>query len=100
MNPIIKIVYSLSIICVLFFSIQIKAQDKNLVLNPSFEKYDKCPVDPTSMDFSHKLIPDWTYPTIATPDYFNRCSTGEVRVPNNFAGVSEPHSGDAYVGPS
>lgn len=74
------------------------APDKNLVLNPSFEIYEKCPSEPTSMDYSHKLIPDWNYPTIATPDYFNRCGTGEVRVPNNFAGVSEPHSGNAYIG--
>ncbi len=77
---------------------QLLSQDKNMVLNPSFEIYEKCPIGPTSMDYSHKLVPDWNYPTIATPDYFNRCATGEVRVPNNFAGISEPKSGDAYVG--
>jgi outer membrane protein OmpA-like peptidoglycan-associated protein len=79
-------------------TLSLNAQDKNMVLNPGFEIYEKCPVEPTSMDYSHKLIPDWNYPTIATPDYFNRCSTGEVKVPNNFAGVSEPHSGNGYVG--
>lgn len=73
-------------------------QAKNLVLNPGFEKYEKCPQDHTPFDKSHKLIPDWTYPTYATPDYFNRCSPGQVKVPNNFAGVSEPKSGDAYMG--
>lgn len=74
------------------------AQNENLVLNPSFEIYEKCPETPTSMDYSHKLVPNWSYPTAATPDYFNRCGIGEVRVPSNFAGVSEPKSGNAYVG--
>ena len=78
--------------------IPVSAQEKNLVQNPSFENHDKCPQGPTSMDYSHKLIPGWTYPTIATPDYFNRCGIGEVRVPSNFAGVSEPFKGDAYMG--
>ncbi len=93
----------LSIIAGAVFSIQIQGQtsnslDNNLVQNPSFETYEKCPESPTSMDYSHKLIPNWTYPTSATPDYFNKCSTGEVRVPNNFAGQSEPHTGNAYMG--
>ena len=43
-------------------------------------------------------LKDWYFPTAATPDYFNRCSKGEVAVPNNFAGVSEPQSGNGYVG--
>ena len=78
--------------------INVNAQIKNLVQNPSFEDHEKCPEGPTSMDYSHKLLPGWTYPTIATPDYFNRCGTGEVKVPNNFAGVSDPYQGDAYMG--
>lgn len=82
----------------IFASLTLQAQEKNLVPNPSFETYINCPEVPTSMDLSHKLIPSWTYPTAATPDYFNRCGTGEVRVPNNFAGQSEPKTGDAYLG--
>jgi outer membrane protein OmpA-like peptidoglycan-associated protein len=38
---------------------------------------------------------------IATPDYFNRCSPGRadgVSVPKNFAGESEPRTGDGYAG--
>lgn len=72
--------------------------DKNLVKNPSFEIYEKCPEGSTSMDLSHKLVPFWSYPTAATPDYFNRCGVNDVRVPNNFAGSSEPKSGNGYVG--
>lgn len=88
----------------IILSIQVQAQnqtkvfDTNLVQNPSFESFEKCPESPTSMDLSHKLIPGWTYPTAATPDYFNRCSSGEVKVPNNFAGQSEPKTGNAYMG--
>jgi outer membrane protein OmpA-like peptidoglycan-associated protein len=74
------------------------AQDKNLVVNPGFEKYDKCPEDYTPENLSHKLVPGWTYPTRATPDYFNRCSPRNVGVPKNFAGESQPHGGDGYMG--
>jgi outer membrane protein OmpA-like peptidoglycan-associated protein len=78
-----------------------KAQSVNLVNNSSFEEFDVCPQEYTPQDQSHKLIPGWGYPTIATPDYFNRCSPGRadgVSVPNNFAGESEPKTGDAYAG--
>lgn len=86
------------LIAAILFSPDIWAQSKNLVLNPSFESYEKCPQDHTPFDKSHKLLPGWTYPSYATPDYFNRCSPGQVKVPNNFAGVSEPKTGDAYMG--
>lgn len=93
-------------LCLIAFSLLalskgIFAQSKNLVNNYSFEKYDECPQDYTPQDQSHKLIPGWGYPTIATPDYFNRCSPGRadgVSVPKNFAGESEPHTGDGYAG--
>ncbi len=78
-----------------------KTQSKNLVLNSSFEEYEDCPQDYTPQDHSHLLIPGWGYPTTATPDYFNRCSPGRidgVSVPKNFAGESEPRTGDGYAG--
>jgi outer membrane protein OmpA-like peptidoglycan-associated protein len=74
------------------------AQERNLVLNSGFEKYEKCPEDYIPENLSHKLVLGWTYPTRATPDYFNRCSPRNVGVPKNFAGESEPHGGDGYVG--
>ena len=88
----------LAISLILPLSALAQSQDKNLVLNPSFEKYDKCPQDYIPMNFSHILIPYWSYPTAATPDYFNRCGSGQVGVPKNFAGESEPKTGDGYVG--
>lgn len=76
-----------------------KSQSENLVINHGFEEYDKCPTDYTPEDKSHKLIKGWTYPTIATPDYFNRCAPPKkAGVPSNFAGMSEPNTGDGYMG--
>ncbi len=88
----------LTISCLLFCVFLLNAQSDNLVINYSFEEYEDCPDDYTPLDHSHKLIPGWTYPTIATPDYFNRCSSRNVGVPNNFAGESQPKTGDGYVG--
>ena len=74
------------------------AQSKNLVLNPDFETFTVCPQEHVQYNSSHILIKDWYFPTAATPDYFNRCSSGEASVPNNFAGISEPQSGNGYAG--
>lgn len=77
---------------------RLNGQSPNLVLNYSFEQYEQCPQDYTPQDLSHKLVPGWSYPTVATPDYFNRCSQKNVGVPVNFAGESEPLTGNGYVG--
>lgn len=82
-------------VCPLFAGAQ---EVDNMVLNPGFEEYEKCPEGYTFMDQSHRLIPHWTYPSFTTPDYFNKCSTGDVKVPDNFAGYSQPHSGNGYMG--
>jgi outer membrane protein OmpA-like peptidoglycan-associated protein len=79
----------------------LNSQSANLVLNYSFEEYEKCPQTFTPQDLSHKLVPGWTYPTKATPDYFNRCAPIRqegVSVPKNFAGESQPKTGDGYAG--
>lgn len=94
-NALKYIVFSLVILWAVPFGF---TQTPNLVRNYSFEAYEKCPEDYTPQDLSHKLVPEWTYPTIATPDYFNRCSPKNVSVPKNFAGESEPATGDGYAG--
>jgi outer membrane protein OmpA-like peptidoglycan-associated protein len=76
----------------------VSGQDKNMVSNPGFEEYEKCPEDYTPENLTHRLVPGWSYPTRATPDYFNRCSPRNVGVPKNFAGESEPHGGNGYAG--
>ncbi len=95
-----KNLYLLFIIIYLGFSHLsiLVAQVENMVQNPSFEDYETCPTSYTNMDKTHRLIPYWTYPSFTTPDYFNICSTGEVRVPDNFAGNSQPKSGKGYMG--
>lgn len=91
-------IFLLLTIFTLSSSVPLFAQVENMVLNPGFEEYETCPQSYTYMDKSHKLIPHWTYPTFTTPDYFNKCSSGEVKVPDNFAGFSEPKSGKGYMG--
>lgn len=94
---------SFCIIIILSFVFPKKAisqvQSENLVINYSVEEFDKCPTDFTPEDKSHKLVKGWTYPTIATPDYFNKCAPPKkAGVPSNFAGISEAKTGNAYVG--
>jgi outer membrane protein OmpA-like peptidoglycan-associated protein len=80
------------------FNFNVYTQDKNLVVNPSFEEYKECPESHNEENQSHKIITGWTYPTFAATDYFNRCSPRDAGVPQNFAGKSEPKTGDGYIG--
>ncbi len=83
---------------VCFWSIvQLGLAQKNLVPNSGFEEYVKCPVT-FSTDPLHFGPNNWSSATQGTPDYFNRCSIGDMHVPNNWAGVSHAHSGFAYAG--
>ena len=78
-----KLINLLGILCVCpaLLVAQEVEDETNMVLNPSFEQYEKCPEGYIYNDKSHRLIPHWTYPSYTTPDYFNKCSTGEVRCP-------------------
>ena len=95
-----KFVKLLGILCACpaLLTAQEVEDETNMVFNPSFEQYEKCPEGYIYNDKSHRLIPHWTYPSYTTPDYFNKCSTGDVKVPDNFAGYSQPHSGKGYMG--
>jgi outer membrane protein OmpA-like peptidoglycan-associated protein len=69
---------------------------ENLVPNPSFEEYEKCPSDYGKEKTLEAL--HWSNYHY-TPDYFNRCATNaKVGVPDNFFGKQEPAHGAAYVG--
>lgn len=70
---------------------------QNLAPNPSFEEYNKCPENYTS-PYRKLIIPKWYAYGATSPDYFNVCSEGGAGVPNNFAGISEARSGNAYIG--
>jgi outer membrane protein OmpA-like peptidoglycan-associated protein len=78
-------------------TIHISLAQKNLVPNSGFEEYVKCPVT-FSTDPLHFGPNNWNSATQGTPDYFNRCSIGDMHVPNNWAGVSQAHSGFGYAG--
>lgn len=71
---------------------------QNLVLNPSFEEYTKCPESTDELSFSKK----WINPSKSSPDYFNICcnetENKTVGVPCNFNGCKNAHSGNAYSG--
>jgi OmpA-OmpF porin, OOP family len=73
------------------------AQSPNLVPNPGFETYKKCPKNYTVL-YRKELIPGWYLPTGGTPDYFNSCTRIQVGVPQNFMGYCLPKEGLAYAG--
>lgn len=73
------------------------APAQNLVPNPGFEQYRKCPYS-FSTDPNDFGPTGWSSATNGTPDYYNRCSIGQNGVPRNWAGVSHTHSGSAYAG--
>ncbi len=67
---------------------------QNLVKNPSFEDYVKCPdaLGTFQTDVTH-----WNTPTKGSTDYFNTCST-VMGAPENFNGIQQPKYGKAYAG--
>lgn len=73
-------------------------QDFNLVPNPGFEEFSRCPGT-----YSHRA-PEfsalhWSSPaTLGTPDHFHACSAGEADVPHNWAGISDAYEGDGFAG--
>jgi hypothetical protein len=67
----------------------------NLAPNPQFENYSACP-----SSFSQvPTVGPWFNPSIATPDYFNSCTTFPlVSTPTNFGGTQTPYTGQGYAG--
>jgi len=75
----------------------IKSQE--LILNNDFEIYNDCPIEHTPETGDLKeIIPDWTNLGLKCADYFNKCAKGDASVPKNFAGISDPYSGNGYLG--
>ncbi|MCW5911584.1 MAG: OmpA family protein [Cyclobacteriaceae bacterium] len=73
------------------------AAAQNLVVNPGFEQYHKCPGSFTS-NSTGEIAPGWTSPSTGTPDMFHMCSLGEAGVPTNWAGYSKAYIGSGYAG--
>lgn len=81
------------VLCLLSFNLW----SQNLVPNPSFEEFTRCPrgFSTNRKDFR---IHGWESPTSGTPDHFHSCSAGDSDVPVNWAGNSNAHSGKGYAG--
>lgn len=69
-------------------------RSQNLVKNPGFEEFSKCPERLGNFDAD---AVSWTSPTSASTDYFHACSP-EMGTPENFNGRQEPESGKGYAG--
>src|SRR5579859_4534238 len=84
---------------VIFFGALIQTgMAQNLVPNPGFEEYFKCPGSYNPQGSDRNFAPGWVSPTLGTPDLFNRCSFGNAGVPHNWAGVAHAHKGYGYSG--
>lgn len=78
-------------------AISFYALSQNLVPNPGFENYRKCPGNHSQA--AHEFTAtDWAPATRGTPDHFHACSNGEANVPHNWAGVSDAYEGKGYAG--
>jgi len=89
------------IIIFMMFSIFLDGQN-NILQNGDFETIVQCPQNHTkylSTDTNKILLPHWHFINRSTPDFFHRCSNdSDVGIPCNFAGCSEPLSGNGYIG--
>lgn len=79
---------------------------QNLVPNPSFEKFNKCPLSISGLEYSPGYV---TFPTVqawvnpmqaGSADYFNRCAQSNtgVTIPSNAFGYQNARTGNGYVG--
>lgn len=69
----------------------------NMVYNPSFEDYSRCPQKIDALGIMTE-VDAWWQPTKGSSDYFNACAKRDCSVPRNKMGVQEPHDGLAYCG--
>ena len=67
---------------------------QNLIVNPSFELFNKCPKELGNINDD---VFNWSVATEGTTDYFNECSV-PMGVPRNFIGNQESEFGTAYAG--
>lgn len=79
----------------LFFGAAAVAQ--NLVINPGFEEYFRCPSS-FSTDSRDFFLPGWSSANMGTPDHFHQCSWSDNDVPFNWAGQTNAHTGLGYAG--
>lgn len=83
------------ILAVLFTLWNSNMFSQNLVPNPSFEAYDKCPKSLQAKNVHNALF--WYQIGIGTSDHFSLCSK-RCGVPENYIGVQEAKDGNSYIG--
>lgn len=101
-----QIVYIATLFTAMLLTLVCEAQNPNLVPNPSFELYNKCPVNISNVAHSpgyndFPTVQNWVSPLKSgSPDYYNACapSSSYVSVPGNAFGYQSPRNGNAYVG--
>lgn len=70
---------------------------QNLVNDPSFENYVRCPQN-IIQDVKKFPLKYWNIPTGGTTDYFNSCSKKlQTTIPNNSNGNQEARTGNGFV---
>lgn len=75
------------------------AKAQNMVVDSSFEKNSKIPVELSSI----RLNASWSAPTVGTTDLFCECGRklkdkSEAQVPNNLFGTQKANTGKCYAG--
>ncbi|MFY0626862.1 MAG: OmpA family protein [Reichenbachiella sp.] len=72
-------------------------QDRNMVINPSFEEIWNCPFTMNQLKFVKSWFPFGT--ADPSPDFFNACAKDSfMGIPHNMFGTQEARTGDSYVG--
>ena len=95
-----------SLVCTffLFFYCSLLVLSQNLVPNPSFEDYNRCPdflgsVKSYNFNSPWGIVAEWqANPPDCTPDYFHPCGKKKFRVPKNLCGEIPTKDGEAYLG--
>jgi OmpA-OmpF porin, OOP family len=86
-----------AILLLLISTLYVTAQE-NLVRDPSFEDYRRCPTGIIT-DIQKFPLKYWNIPTKGTTDYFNTCySKVSVGIPRNQSGSQFVRTGKGYVG--
>jgi OmpA-OmpF porin, OOP family len=86
---------TVAVLFIIFIGHSLKGQ--NLVPNPGFEFFYRAPFSFNDSPEKFKL-PGWSSASTGTPDHFHALSSGDASVPKNWAGISNAHSGNGYVG--
>lgn len=90
--------YKLLISILLFFSLNLKSQNQNLIPNSGFDSIKNCPYSGSNII---DIVPHWfSANKYGTPDIYNRCATPQsAGVPFHwYVNVQESRSENGYAG--